>query len=174
MMGDSCAPVTTPLPPDINLGHLPGTYRIAFVVTHGSKPGAEPVEARLVLRAQDSSLVRLGPPDATGSDVTQPVIGQLDLAPQRVGAVDTGDPMSADATRPGVAAYVTRRPDGGITSLTLRIGANSNVRGVLSFDAGYFALYARRVGPDGFAGGWASGVGTQRVEGYYCAARLAR
>lgn len=171
-MGGTCAPLTTPLPSDVNPADLVGTYRITFFLTQGGEAG-EPVGGRLVLFAQDSARVRVGPPDAApGADVTQPVIGQLDLARQRLGAADTGDPMSADPAQPGVAAYVTRRPDGGVTSVTLRIGAQSNVRGAVVFDAAYFALYVKRVVPDGFAGGWASGLGLRRVEGYFCAERL--
>lgn len=171
-----CAPVAEALAPTADVGQLPGTYRITFVAARGPAEGGSPVQARLELRAQDSALVRLDIASAEpGSEVTQPVIGRLDLAPERVGAVNTGDPMSADPMRPGVAAYVTRRPDGGVTSLTLRVGSQSNVRGVLLFDGGYFALYTRRVGPDGFAGGWASGgVGMERAEGHFCATKLFR
>ena len=167
-----CAPVTTPLDSSADLAHLIGTYRVVFVATGG--PGSSrSVETRLVLRRQAAALTSI--PGRDPALVQQPAVGVTDLDPAALGGVRVGDPASVDSLSPGVAAYVTRRPGGTLTSLVLRVGGND--RGVEAMDGGYFALYVRRLDAAGVWGGWASGGGeagrvTEEALGYFCAMRV--
>lgn len=101
-----------------------------------------------------------------------PLAGSTDLDPALVGGVGTGDNASTDPTAPGVLV-IERRPDatGAPASVTLRLGALANRRGLARFDGGYFALTVRRVDADAFAGTWSSGTARQAAAGYFCAER---
>ena len=120
-------------------------------------------------------MVAVGHPD-TSVLVSQPTIGQLDLALEDVGATRMGDPMAANDTMPGVGFYVTRLRNGEVRGVVARVGSGSNARGMMLFDGGYFALYVRSIATDGIAGGWASAPGGtigQEARGHFCAVRIA-
>lgn len=172
----ACEPSMSQLPAEMDLQQLNGTFAVTFVATEGSKAG-QIVRGRLVLRAQDQSLVRVPNADSN-TVVTQPVIGVLDLAVDDLGATRMGDLMATDAARPGVGVYVSSRRGGPVTGVIARVGSGSNVRGQMVFDGGYFTLYVGRVGSNGAWGGWASSPGTGGMvtpdaRGHFCAEKQA-
>ena len=150
-----------------------GGYRVTFIATGGLRSGHAAI-GRMMLRPQDASLLTIEPHD--GVEVTQPVIGQLDLAIDSVGAVRMGDLMAADAAMPGLAFYVTHRPGGEVSGIIGRVGSVSNARGPAPIDAGHFTLFVRQVTPNGIWGGWTSNPGTGGLitpdaAGHFCALR---
>lgn len=170
---DACEPVNPQGPAAMALEHLTGAFRIVFVTTAGSMTGHS-AAGTLRLRPQEPALVDLIGAD-TSLVLTQPVIGQLDLALDSIGATRMGDPMSDSNAMPGVGLYVTRLPGG--TGVVGRVGAGSNARGLMPFDAGYFTLFIQRVNSDGIWGIWrsspgAGGLVTPEARGHFCAARL--
>ena len=100
----ACESATPQAAAEMDVQQMNGSYAVTFVASEGSKTGRS-VRGRLVLRAQDQSLVRIPFAD-TSVAVSQPVIGTLDLQTDSVGATRMGDPMSADAATPGVGVYV--------------------------------------------------------------------
>jgi len=159
---------------------VPGTYRMTLVITGGAAAvGGDTLKGRMWLFPQDSALRTL--PAASGvRDTTakMPFYGATDVDFAAAGAIDTGDPMSRDPERPGVAVLVQRlalagATDSVLTRVTLRIGAKANRRGPSPFDGGYTALRVHRIERDGFAGTWASGTVTVAARGYFCATREA-
>ena len=174
MTAESCQPAPPQGAPNMNLEQLPGTYAVIFVATGGPQTG-QTVTGRMVLRPQDPAMVAIGHPD-TSVMVSQPTIGQLDLALEDVGATRMGDPMAANDTMPGVGFYVTRLRNGDVTGVVARVGSGSNARGMMLFDGGYFALYVRNIATDRIDGGWASapgGIVGQEARGHFCAIRIA-
>lgn len=150
-----------------------GTYAVTFIATGGLRSG-HAASGTLSLQPQDASLVAIEPHD--GVAVTQPVIGQLDLAIDSIGAVQMGDLMSTDAATPGVGFYVTRRPCGEVSGIIGRVGSLSNARGPGPIDAGHFTLFIRQVTPTGIWGGWTSNPGSGGLiapdaVGRFCALR---
>ena len=172
----ACEPASPQAPAEMDLVRLSGSYDVTFVSTEGAGAG-HTVRGRLVLRAQDQSLVRVPYADSN-TVVTQPVIGTMDLVTDEIGATRMGDLMATDAAMPGVGVYVTTRRGGPATGVIARVGSASNVRGQMVFDAGYFTLFVGRVGPTGIWGGWSSSPGTVGLvtadaRGHFCAARQA-
>jgi hypothetical protein len=168
----ACEPAPQQNAQDMRLADLPGIYAVTFVATAGPRQG-QTVTGRLVLRPQDQGLVAVGYADTTRV-ISQPTIGQLDLAMEDIGATRMGDPMAAGDTTPGVGFYVTRLRNGAVQGVVARVGSASNARGQMLFDGGYFALYVREVLGDRIGGGWASapgGVG-QEARGHFCAVRV--
>ncbi len=177
-------------------GLTAGTFRLVLSVTEpttlldsdsvvglgpvktGAKTRKRVVEGELWLAQQDSVLRYLrtaaGERDTTAE---MPLYGATDLDFAAVGAVDTGDPMSREPNRPGVAVLVQRiasSDEGSLdTRITLRIGAKANRRGVTLFDGGYTALRVSRIGTLGFAGTWSSGAMSIESQGRFCAVRSA-
>ncbi len=150
-----------------------GTYSVTFVASGGLRSG-HAVSGSMSLRPQEASLVSIEPHD--GVAVTQPVIGQLDLAVDSIGAVQMGDLMSTDVASPGVGFYVTHRPGGEVSGIIGRVGSLSNVRGPGPMDAGHFTLFIRQVTANGIWGGWTSNPGpggliTPDAVGRFCALR---
>ncbi len=166
---------TVPVAPAAQLDPslMNGSYSVTFVATRGLRSG-HAVSGRLSLRPQESSLVMIEPHD--GVVVTQPVIGQLDLAIDSIGAVQMGELMSTDGASPGLGFYVTHRPGGEVSGIIGRVGSLSNTRGPGPIDAGHFTLFIRQVTPTGIWGGWASNPGpggliTPDAGGHFCALR---
>jgi len=161
----------------------PGTYTITVVAMTGEAQaladgvGIRRSQGRLWLLPQDSTL-RYLPAVSGARDTTaeMPFYGATDVNFAAVGAVDTGDPMSRDPERPGVAVLVQtvaddHEPGAVRTRVTLRIGAKANRRGLHPFDGGYTALRVTRITPGGLAGTWASGAAVIAAKGYFCAIR---
>jgi len=173
----ACAPDTAAASiAAVGIGALPGTYELAIAATDGPRAG-QSVRGRLVLRRQDSSLIRVPFAD-TAVVITQPVIGGTDVDPLAVGATRMGDLASSDPpSAPGVGVYVNARSSGAITGVIIRLGSASNGRGPQAIDAGHFTLFVRRVAAGGIWGGWTSNPGAggfvrPDARGYFCAVRL--
>jgi hypothetical protein len=166
-----CEPVETPLPATADASLLAGVFEITFVPRAGPRADSAPARARLVLHEQEASLVVLD----SAAGLTQPFVGTLELDRALIGATDMGDLLATDPRRPGVAAYAQRR-DGDLTALVVRLGSISNERGQQPYDAGHFTLFVRRIGSDGFDGGWASssgaGMNPTDASGHFCAVRV--
>lgn len=171
----ACVPSSEALAPNTDLSRLNGAFDLTLVATAGPQSG-QSVTGRLALRPQAGSLVSL-PPRQDPVVTTQPVIGQLDVAPEAVGAVRVGDAMSADSSLPGVGVYASRRPSGELTALVVRVGSGSNYRGVESYEGTYFTLFISSVATDGIRGSWRSGgVPAEppvEARGHFCATKLA-
>ena len=170
---ESCEQPAAQPAASIDLAQLNGTFDVVFVASAGPKSG-DKARGRLVLRAQDRGLVALPSADST-IVVTQPTIGQLDLAVADIGAAQLGDPMSDSAMTPGVGLYVTQLHDGTVTGVVARVGSASNLRDRQLFDGGYFTLRISRVSRDGIWGTWSSSAGTGMMtaepSGHFCASR---
>lgn len=144
---------------------LSGSHDVQLTATSGSQAGRT-ITGRLVLRPQAESL-RAGP----WVPAEQAFAGTLDMEPDGIGAIRTGELTATDAVQPGVGVYVSPAANGTVT-VVARLGASANSRGDQPFDAGYFALYVREITPSVIRGGWASGDGRQEVAaGHFCARR---
>jgi hypothetical protein len=144
-----------------------GSWRLTLVATAGPAAGRS-VQGSLTLRAQDPAAQRVDRPGPT--TVTVPVIGTTDLALEQVGAQRVGNVQSADPQRPGVAIWVSRGQDGGVSAV-MRIGEEMIHSNLTRFDGAYLALYLRQVSANRIYGGWASGVTGQEAAGHFCAVR---
>lgn len=169
----TCDTVAAQPATEMALSTLSGTYAVTFVATAGLRSG-HTIAGQLTLRPQDPSLVTTLPHD--GTVITQPFIGQLDMELDSIGAVRMGDPMAADSSLPGVAFYVSHRPNGEASGVIGRVGSASNSRGPSGMDAGHFTLFVRRISADGIWGGWTSNPGaggfiTPDARGHFCALR---
>ena len=160
----TCAPVgEMALPREATADGFAGTYRLVLV-----SPGEQErrAEGTLSLMRQADSLRSVpgigGAPDPVAS---MPVYGTADIELEAVGGLRLGDLSSTDPTMPGVGAY--QRPG----DITLRLGSETNRRGVVRFDGGFMALQVREVTDQGFRGTWASGVTGRDATGYFCATR---
>ena len=172
---DTCATPTGALPHEATAATLGGEYRLRLVATAGPRSGTS-TDARLRLGPLPDSLQVAAPVLGIRDTTTRyPLGGSVDLDPDAVGAVRTGDLSSADPAAPGVLV-IERRPVAPDVppSLMLRLGADANRRGVVRFDRGHFALTVRRLDADGFAGTWSSGTGVGGATGYFCAERAER
>lgn len=157
----------------------PGTYRFTLVVMGGAKAAAvraNTLKGRMWLFPQDSALINLQLVPGEGNAIAEmPLYGATDVDFVAAGAVDTGDPMSRDPARPGVAVLVQRHTNTEVTGaatthVTLRIGAKANRRGINPFDGGYNVLRVSHISQKKFAGTWVSGTLTVVASGYFCAA----
>ena len=174
---DSCVEGGPPLTPGSAAMALAGGYRLSLAAETGSRAGTV-AEGRLLLRPlDDSAFAPVVVLSAVDSAVTHPLGGTLALDPAAVGAVATGDLESTEPVAPGVLV-IERRPNraDAAVEITLRLGAEANRGGKVRFDGGYFALTVRRLGPNGFAGTWASGGaigpgGGGGATGSFCARR---
>lgn len=164
-----CRPVEGPFTTSAPWDSLAGSWQLTLVAGSGPMAGHRE-EGALLLQAQDTALRRVDRPGAT--TVTVPVIGTTDIALEQVGAVRMGDVRSTDPLQPGVAIWVSRAPDGNVSAV-MRIGQEAIRSNLLRFDGGYTALFLRQVSVNAIRGGWASGVSTEAVNGYFCAARVA-
>ena len=169
---DTCAAPTGALPHAATAAALGGEYRLRLVATTGPRSGTS-ADARLSLAPLPDSLQVAAPVLGIRDTTTRyPLGGSVDLDPDVIGAVRTGDLRSTDPAAPGVLV-IERRPAAPDVppSLILRLGADANRRGVVRFDGGHFALTVRRLDADGFAGTWSSGTGMGGAAGYFCAER---
>jgi hypothetical protein len=169
---DTCAARTGELPREATAAALGGEYRLRLVATAGPRAGTS-ADARLRLAPLPDSLQMAAPVLGIRDTTTRyPLAGSVELDPDAIGAVRTGDLGSTDPMAPGVLV-IERRPVAPDVppSLMLRLGADANRRGVVRFDGGHFALTVRRLDADGFAGTWSSGTGVGGATGYFCAER---
>lgn len=167
--GVECRPSEGPFTATAPWDSLAGTWQLTLVAAAGPMAGHRE-EGALWLRTQDTALQRVDRPGPT--TVTVPVIGTTDIELEQVGAVRIGDVRSADPLQPGVAIWVSRASDGRVAAV-MRIGQEAIRSNLLRFDGGYTALFLRQVSANVIRGGWASGVSTETVSGYFCAARVA-
>jgi hypothetical protein len=172
---DSCAAPTGALPHEATAAALGGEYRLRLVATAGPRSGTS-ADARLRLAPLPDSLQVAAPVLGIRDTTTRyPLSGSVDLDPDAVGAVRTGNLGSTDPAAPGVLV-IERRPGAPDVppSLMLRLGADANRRGVVRFDGGHFALTVRQLDANGFAGTWSSGTGVGGATGYFCAEKAER
>lgn len=167
--GDACRPVEGPFVASTPWDSLAGSWRLTLVAGSGSMNGRS-VEGALTLQALDSALRRVDRPGPT--IVTVPIIGASDIALEDVGAVRLGDVRSTDPLQPGVAIWASLGPDSSVSAV-MRIGQEAIRSNLVKFDGGYTALFLRQVSVNAMRGGWASGVATEAVSGYFCAERVA-
>ena len=107
--------------------------------------------------------------------VSTPLYGWVDIELQAVGALEIGDAGSRDPLRPGVLVLEQRPASTAVPEITLRLGSFANLRTESgAFDGGYLALHVEHLEPGRFRGRWVSGVHATRVEGHFCAARVAQ
>ncbi|UCF19172.1 MAG: hypothetical protein JSU87_14790 [Gemmatimonadota bacterium] len=145
---------------------LEGEYELTLVAAAGEAEGRS-ASGRLWLYANAPEMRAL--PAAAGgvrSDASAPLYGATDVAPEAVGGLRLGDPMSRDPEKPGVLLV---QQNGRIV---LRVGSEANRRGLLRFDGGYFVLRVQEVTDAGFAGTWASGLLEVQAQGHFCATAL--
>jgi hypothetical protein len=160
----ACAPVEAP-ESDLTADGLVGEYTVQLVATSGAKEGAT-TGGRLELMAQDSAYRAAERADGSvDTTFSFPLYGTAELDFAAVGATTPGDPGSSDPLSPGV--LVIQRPGG----VMLRLGSESNRRGIRRFDGGYTVLEVQRISDQGFAGTWRSAVGLEQSGGYFCAVR---
>lgn len=143
---------------------LAGTYQLRMVATEGPEAG-QAADGTLRLQPYDQSLREVTVGGIRDTSASYVLYGNTEVDPDAVGAVSPGDLGSRDPLRPGVV-LIERKG-----AITLRMGAEANRRDVVRFDGGYLALRVVEAADDRFAGSWASGVGTQRSAGYFCAVR---
>ena len=155
-----------PLPRDASTALLRGDFALTLVATAGPRAGWS-VTGRLSLVPQDSALRQV-------EGAAQPLRGTAAITLEAVGAERLGDLAAAAPDAPGVAVYEQRAGDGTPT-VVIRFGNESNARGPQPMDAGHTSGFVRRIGPDGFSGGWSSSAGStfppRHAEGYFCAVR---
>ena len=160
-----CQPAEGILEPGMTAAELAGRYGVTLVVASAADAGAQ-TQGTIELRPQLESLRDvLSPAGDPLPNTTAPLYGTAEIDVEPIGAVRMGDFGSLDPERPGVLVLEQSG------SITLRLGSEANQRGIVSFDAGYFALFVQELSEEGFAGNWASGVENRRVEGYFCAVR---
>lgn len=170
-----CAPGEARRAAELDPAHLLGDFDVTFVTTEGLRSGRS-TAGRLALRPQQLDLVPVAQPDSSVV-VVQPAVGRLALELDSIGAARMGDPLSDSATAPGVAMYVTRTTAGDVADILARVGSASTARGQMpSFDAGFFTLFVRRLGPEGIWGDWRSSPGAgagpdSEAGGHFCALR---
>jgi hypothetical protein len=171
---EECAPVSAALPTTASAAGLAGKYRLKLVALSGARKGAAAV-GMLWLQPHDSTRhyrPRLG--GSVDSTVLHPLFGAVELDLDVVDAISVGRIDSRDPNQPGVLVIERHAKPGGapLAEITMRLGSDANRADRARFDGGYTALRIRRVGPDGFAGSWGSGVTGERAAGYFCATRV--
>ena len=161
----ACAPVDTTASPDLAAAGLAGEYTVQLIATSGAKQGAS-AGGRMALMEQDSAYRALERVDGSvDTTFTFPLYGTAQVDFASVGATTPGDAASSDPLSPGV--LVIERPGG----VMLRVGSESNRRGVRRFDGGYTVLQVRQITDRGFAGTWRSAVGLEESGGHFCAVK---
>lgn len=165
-----CRAIVGRLAPNAPWDSLPGTWRLTLVATFGSMTGRS-VQGEVTLRGQDSVQRRVERPGPTV--VTVPVIGAADIALEAVGATRIGDLHSLEPAKPGLAIWVSRGADGGMSAV-LRIGQEETHPTLMQIEGAYTVLYLREVSSDAMRGGWASGVMQEEAHGHFCAERVSR
>ena len=165
-----CRPSTGRLAANAAWDSLPGVWRLTLVASFGSMIGRS-VQGEMILQRQDSVQRRVERPGPTV--VTVPVIGAADIALEDVGARRIGDLHSLEPARPGLAIWVSRGVDGGISAV-LRIGQEEIHPTLMQIEGAYTVLYLREVSSDAMRGGWASGVMQEEAHGHFCAERVSR
>ena len=160
----TCAPVQAPAS-DPAATDLVGQYTVRLIATSGAKEGAS-ASGRLTLMEQDSAYRGLKREDGSvDTTFTFPLYGTAEVDFASVGATTPGDAASSDPLSPGV--LVIERPG----RLMLRVGSESNRRGVRRFDGGYTVLQVQQITDGGFTGTWRSAVGLEESGGHFCAVK---
>jgi len=149
---------------------LAGQWRLTLVASRGPMAGRS-VWGVLSLRQQEAALRQMDRPGP--ATVTVPLIGSTDIRLEEVAAVRMGNLLSTSPQRPGTSVWVSRGADG-VVSGVLRLGQEEIGSRLQPFDAGYTALFLRRVGVSAIHGGWASGAPEEVASGHFCAVRTAR
>ncbi len=166
----SCEPVAGALPASTSLAPMQGRFILTMVATAGPRTG-QSIGGYLTLRQAPAGT----PAPAAGARTA--LIGTTDIGLEVVGALRIGDTGSDDPRAPGVAVYEQRPASGGPT-VTARIGSGSTAvssSGLREIEADHMALFIRRIGTDGFAGGWSSapgGMTGREARGHFCAVRV--
>lgn len=157
-----CEPPGGQLAPGARAEELAGGYRLILETREGPRAGTR-AEGELRLVPWQGEAGAVSPPPALS--------GTASLDPAAVGAPDTGDPSSEDPAAPGVLVFEI--PAGGeeSPSITLRLGHKVNRLDRLLFDAAWFVLRVRGIGPGGFHGAWDAGP-EPAAGGHFCAVRL--
>jgi hypothetical protein len=72
-----------------------------------------------------------------------------------------------------------QRAASGVPTVTMRVGSHTTAAptpGLQQIEGAYTVLFVRRIGRDGFSGGWQSGDGTMGgsggAQGHFCAVRI--
>ncbi|MGH7546308.1 MAG: hypothetical protein ACREKI_09015 [Gemmatimonadota bacterium] len=145
---------------------LAGEYSLTLVAEQGPFAGRA-VRGNLWLRPNPPEWTGIpSPAGGMRTDASAPLYGATDVDVEAVGALRLGDPTSPAPEAPGVLVVESGE------QVILRVGSEANRRDVQRFDGGYLALFVKRITPDGFAGGWASGLLGAQAEGYFCARRV--
>lgn len=164
----ACHPVEGRLPENVHWDSLPGSWRLTLVAETGQM-ASRSVQGTMSLREQLPALKQVNILGA--HPVTVPIIGTADIDLEGVGAVRLGDVLSTDPGHPGLAIWVSEGGGDGVSAI-LRIGEEAIRGDIVRFDGGYTALYLQHVSASSIRGGWASGVTTKAVTGYFCAERI--
>jgi hypothetical protein len=159
-----CTPPSDSARLQVPAEQLAGAYRVKLVATSGPKAG-QSTEGELSLQPNDSVLRAVMIAGIRDTAASYVLYGTASLDLEAVGAARPGNLESTDPRQPGV--LVVERKGG----ITLRLGSEANKRDVVRYDGAYTALRATEASPDRFGGTWASGLGGQRSEGYFCASR---
>ncbi len=163
-----CEPVTGALAAGAPVSTLSGRYALTLVATGGTQQGGI-ARGSLTLAARADSSAGPGP----GGARTR-FAGAMDMDLEAVGARRLGDISSPDPRAPGIAVY-EQMSASGVPTVTARVGSVITAPpppGLVQIEGAYTVLFVRRIGPDGFAGGWASGLEREEARGHFCAVRL--
>lgn len=164
----ACEPASGNLPA-ATLAPMAGHFILTLVATAGPRAG-QSVGGYLTLRQAPA-----GTP-SPGANARTALIGTTDVGLEVVGALRLGDTGSEDPRAPGVAVYEQRAAAG--VTVTARVGSQATIvaePGRQQIEADYTALFVRRVGGEGFSGGWASapgGAAGREARGHFCAVRV--
>lgn len=164
-----CGPAPADLSAAFVADSLMGEYRLVMVAASGDSVGAWN-DGKLDLVPNEPNLrIMRGPDGAPIPDAEMALYGAAEIDVAEVGAENTGDTESMDVMKPGVTVVSGRQSDGS-TYVILRLGAQSNRRGMQNFDGAYTALTVEHVNEAGFFGSWASGsTSGETARGFFCA-----
>lgn len=166
-LAPECGPVGPARIVGAEAAGLAGEYELTLVAEKGPAAGRA-VRGNLWLRPNPPEWTGIpSPAGGMRTDASAPLYGAADVDVEAVGALRLGDPASPEVEAPGVLVVESGE------QIILRLGSEANRRDVQRFDGGYLAFYVKRIAPDGFAGGWASGLLGAQAEGYFCARRVA-
>ncbi len=167
--GNACSPAMSgTLAAGTQLRPMAGRFALTLVATGGAQNGRS-VAGYLTLREAPT-----GTPGPAANARTA-LVGTTDVILESVGALRLGDTGAEDPRAPGVAVYEQRAANG-VPTVTARVGSHITAAptpGMQQIEGQTTVLFVRRIGGDGFAGGWRSGDGSPRgPEGYFCAVRV--
>ena len=135
-------------------------YGLVLKATKGDSAGRE-LTGTIRLMRSDTTHFTMTPA------ATVPYYGTLDADLAALAIPDVGNSRSTDQDSAGVLVLVNRTPER--TSITLRVGSESNRRDIQRFEGAYFALHVKQVNDSGFSGDWTAGETGEESAGYFCA-----